>query len=201
MVGVRRRPTLPHCFRCRTIGAGGLSFRVRNVAGRFPSAITAVTLSTCQNNLSDLSTSPICRSAGLIFRSARSARPGVRSGWGLFAGCDVHGGRGQNSFLVVCGERPVCERCVCCVVLKSSAYQYQSAEPITRLTHLACLPGVLAGGLTPTPVKGLGGSPGLEAGFPLRCFQRLSLPNVANQPCPWRDNWHTRGSSVPVLSY
>jgi len=24
---------------------------------------------------------------------------------------------------------------------------------------------------------------------------------VANQPCPWRDNWHTRGSSVPVLSY
>src|SRR6266542_3408056 len=28
-----------------------------------------------------------------------------------------------------------------------------------------------------------------------------ALPNVANQPCPWRDNWHTRGSSVPVLSY
>ena len=41
----------------------------------------------------------------------------------------------------------------------------------------------------------------LEAGFPLRCFQRLSLPNVANQPCTWRYNWHTRGSSIPVLSY
>ena len=41
----------------------------------------------------------------------------------------------------------------------------------------------------------------LEASFPLRCFQRLSLPNVANQPCSWRNNWHTRGSSVPVLSY
>ena len=41
----------------------------------------------------------------------------------------------------------------------------------------------------------------LEAGFPLRCFQRLSHPNVANQPCTWRYNWHTRGSSVPVLSY
>lgn len=41
----------------------------------------------------------------------------------------------------------------------------------------------------------------LEAGFPLRCFQRLSFPNVANQPCTWRYNWHTRGSSVPVLSY
>jgi len=41
----------------------------------------------------------------------------------------------------------------------------------------------------------------LGAGFPLRCFQRLSIPNVANQPCSWRNNWHTRGSSVPVLSY
>ena len=41
----------------------------------------------------------------------------------------------------------------------------------------------------------------LEAGFPLRCFQRLSLPNVANQRCRWRDNWHTRGSSTQVLSY
>lgn len=44
-------------------------------------------------------------------------------------------------------------------------------------------------------------NPYLGAGFPLRCFQRLSLPNVANQPCRWRDNWHTRGSSTQVLSY
>ena len=28
----------------------------------------------------------------------------------------------------------------------------------------------------------------LEAGFPLRCFQRLSIPNVANQRCSWRNN-------------
>ena len=54
-----------------------------------------------------------------------------------------------------------------------------------------------AGGLTSTGL----GNPHLEACFPLRCFQRLSLPNVANQPCSWRNNWHTRGSSVPVLSY
>ena len=46
-----------------------------------------------------------------------------------------------------------------------------------------------------------GGRPHLGTGFPLRCFQRLSLPNIANQPCPWQNNWHTRGSSVPVLSY
>jgi hypothetical protein len=41
----------------------------------------------------------------------------------------------------------------------------------------------------------------LEVGFPLRCFQRLSLPNIATQRCSWRNNWNTRGSSIPVLSY
>src|SRR5699024_6528053 len=46
-----------------------------------------------------------------------------------------------------------------------------------------------------------GEKPHLGTGFPLRCFQRLSLPNVANQQCSWWNNWHTRGSSVPVLSY
>ena len=40
---VRRRPTLPHRSQCSTIGAEGLSFRVRNGAGRFPFAMTAVT--------------------------------------------------------------------------------------------------------------------------------------------------------------
>jgi hypothetical protein len=53
----------------------------------------------------------------------------------------------------------------------------------------------------PNPKAGGGGRPHLGTSFPLRCLQRLSLPNIANQPCPWRDNWHTRGPSVPVLSY
>ena len=44
-------------------------------------------------------------------------------------------------------------------------------------------------------------SPYLEEGFPLRCFQRLSHPDVANRPCHWRDNRHTRGPYTPVLSY
>ena len=43
VTGVRRCPTLPHPGGCSTIGAGGLSFRVRNGSGRFPSAVTAVT--------------------------------------------------------------------------------------------------------------------------------------------------------------
>ena len=41
----------------------------------------------------------------------------------------------------------------------------------------------------------------LRGGFTLRCLQRLSRPNVATQLCPWQDNWYTRGSSIPVLSY
>ena len=40
---VRRCPTLPHPGGCSTIGAGGLSFRVRDGSGRFPSAMAAVT--------------------------------------------------------------------------------------------------------------------------------------------------------------
>lgn len=45
------------------------------------------------------------------------------------------------------------------------------------------------------------GSSGLEVGFPLRCFQRLSRPYLATRPCHWRDNRCTRGMSIPVLSY
>src|SRR3954467_14204586 len=46
-MGVRRCPTLPHGLPCSTIGAEGLSFRVRNGTGRFPLAMTAVTLWRC----------------------------------------------------------------------------------------------------------------------------------------------------------
>ena len=45
------------------------------------------------------------------------------------------------------------------------------------------------------------GRPYLKGSFPLRCFQRLSLPIVATLLCGWRHNRYTRGSSIPVLSY
>ena len=41
----------------------------------------------------------------------------------------------------------------------------------------------------------------LWRGFPLRCVQRLSRPDLATRHCHWRDNRYTRGRSVPVLSY
>ena len=40
-----------------------------------------------------------------------------------------------------------------------------------------------------------------EGGFPLRCLQRLSCPNIATQHYRWHDNWSTSGSFTPVLSY
>ncbi|QJW48842.1 spore coat protein [bacterium BFN5] len=45
------------------------------------------------------------------------------------------------------------------------------------------------------------GNPHLPASFPLRCFQRLSLPYIATLRCLWRDNRYTSGTSTPVLSY
>ncbi len=52
------------------------------------------------------------------------------------------------------------------------------------------------------PLGGLRlGIPDLEVSFPLRCFQRLSIPDIATQRCHWHDNWNTSGPSTRVLSY
>ncbi len=40
----------------------------------------------------------------------------------------------------------------------------------------------------------------LGVGFPLRCFQRLSRPDIATRRCRGRDNRYTRGRFIPVLS-
>ncbi len=45
------------------------------------------------------------------------------------------------------------------------------------------------------------GRPRLGVGFPLRCFQWLSLPGIATLRCSRRNNRYTRGQSLPVLSY
>jgi hypothetical protein len=71
-----------------------------------------------------------------------------------------------------------------------------SLRSVTRRPRAASLPGVLPGVLLLSNEKAH-----LGAGFPLRCCQRLSLPNVATQHCRFSDNWHTSGSSSPVLSY
>ena len=48
---------------------------------------------------------------------------------------------------------------------------------------------------------GSSGRTRFEAGFPLRCLQRLSVPYIATLHCGWRHNRSTRGTFTPVLSY
>ena len=48
---------------------------------------------------------------------------------------------------------------------------------------------------------GPSGRSGFEAGFPLRCLQRLSIPYIATLHHRWRDDRSTRGTFTPVLSY
>ena len=43
--------------------------------------------------------------------------------------------------------------------------------------------------------------PYLGVGFPLRCFQRLSVPDIATGRCSWYYSPQTRGQSISVLSY
>ena len=74
--------------------------------------------------------------------------------------------------------------------------------PVSSRHYCPCTPG-LSTSWSPTTLQG-GQAPGrshLQASFPLRCFQRLSLPHIATRRCHWRDNRYTRDASTPVLSY
>src|SRR5947208_15809127 len=71
---VRRRPTLPHSLPCSTIGAEGLSFRVRNGAGRFPFAMTAETLWRCQSSRPYLGNCTVDANTHEIFGCVSSCR-------------------------------------------------------------------------------------------------------------------------------
>src|SRR5665213_4181524 len=48
---------------------------------------------------------------------------------------------------------------------------------------------------------GPSGRSGFEAGFPLRCLQRLSIPYIATLHRGWRHDRSTRDTFTPVLSY
>lgn len=74
---------------------------------------------------------------------------------------------------------------------------------LVSLTHYCASTPSLSTSWSRTTLQGAQG-PGkthLGTSFPLRCFQRLSLPHLATRQCHWRDNRYTRGASTPVLSY
>ena len=202
-----RFPTLPHPLGCSTIGAAGLSFQVRNGAGRFPGAVTTTSLYYWPPPGSLLSrvwlcpllwAGPVWGGGLVVVRIVVAASPllvpcvrrGAECGGGglsgagapppAFVSCPLFWGRVGG---VVRGVGPL-------VPVGSRAPRSASTSGLSTRCS--------GGGLSPRVGAW---KPHLGAGFPLRCFQRLSFPNVANQPCTWRYNWHTRGSSIPVLSY
>ena len=184
----RRRATLPHPLECSTIAAPGLSYRVRNGTGRLTRAMTTANLMATARKPKE--SKPACHRwrFGNRLADARQSLPLYRS-----VTIPTHIAvqddpaqerRGTNHHVIgmLCRRRPL--------------------VPVGSTPH-----GASTSGLSNTcSTCGLQRfktvrNPNLGAGFPLRCFQRLSLPNVANRPCRWRDNRHTRGSSTQVLSY
>ena len=178
-VRVRRRPTLPHPPECSTIGAEGLSYRVRNGTGRFPNAMTAETTMGCLNTTPTMERG---QHYSIQFPQPDMTRAVITGGGVRFVNhtADANTQTVSRMFVEVIDQ----------LVPVSSTHYCASTSGLSTQSSF--------GGLSHSRSVWISH---LEAGFPLRCFQRLSLPNVANQPCPWQNNWHTRGQSIPVLSY
>ena len=205
-MSVWRRPSLPQGSPCSTIGVGRLNFRVRNGTGCFP--LTMATTTIHRNpppagrhgvpklvwnrpphaqGPHSIITPRGCHSittpwGGWLHHHGLSPPP--RGAGGQLVGWEPHSGREHQNV----AEKNVRQALGHLVPVSSTCHHASTSGPSTRWS---------TGGLT----RLFCGNPHLEACFPLRCFQRLSLPNVANQPCSWWNNWHTRGWSVPVLSY
>ena len=76
--------------------------------------------------------------------------------------------------------------------LIGSMHQYATAQTIARLTPSA---------YQRSHLLRISTIPNLEVGFTLRCFQSLSIPDLATGQCYWRNSPQTRGQFIPVLSY
>ena len=161
VVCARRCPALPRPGGRSTIGAGVLSFRVRDGSGRVLPAVTAEAVV----GLGGAGCGVWCGGGGLVV--GRIVDAGVLSGW--LAGC------------VLC--RPV---------------STSQLSPLPGVHVWPIYPVVCWG---PSNTRGCCGDLVLKVVSRLDAFSGYPCPNVANQWCPWRDSWRTRGSSVPVLSY
>ena len=166
----------------------GLSYRVRDGTGRFPHAITTGNPAT---NPPRAGTSTMCgvvkpwgpvsivdqalfcyhdQPTTTLTHPYTSLCGG---GWGVVGG-QPHGGREHHTFL---NKSCVCRSFRCISTSQLHVLQRFHIWPINPVVYWA----------PHTPARGVRKSH-LGASFPLRCFQRLSIPNVANQRCSWRNN-------------
>jgi hypothetical protein len=148
------------------------------------------------------------RAAGFHFR----VRDGI--GWIPRAIATGHKGPGVGLGRRSRSRAPprIQEPCMCAGSLLSMQLRWtgevEPVKPHGPLVRLGCSAHApctcrLSTWWSPTALQGdqVPGKTHLWRGFPLRCIQRLSLPDVATRHCHWRDNRYTRGRSVPVLSY
>ncbi len=122
--------------------------------------------------------------------------PGLCSAPDLIRGLEGLGGTQTSAlFQVVCAfDDPQGHFCLA-VTGSDQAYRAISTSQLNALPHLHLWP------IDVVVFHGPQGRPCFEGGFPLRCLQRLSCPNIATQHYRWHDNWSTSGSFNPVLSY
>ena len=169
----RRSPNLPHTYACSTIGPTRLNFRVRDGNG-------------CD---------PRSKLTGKLEKSRSRDLPQLNR-----LGLDVYLPFKRITTKLVLNDSRTVD------LLTAQSKFYGQAE---RAISTGKLHALLRFNLQPiNQVVFLGpsfpfwvGRSHLRACFPLICIQRLSQPNFATQPCLWQDNWNTRGSSIPVLSY
>jgi hypothetical protein len=79
--------------------------------------------------------------------------------------------------------------------------EHNQAERAISTGKLNALPRLHTRPINVVVFHGPSGRSGFEAGFPLRCLQRLSIPYIATLHHRWRDDRSTRGTFTPVLSY
>ena len=201
---IRQRPTLPLSLPSSTIGAEGLNFRVRNGNGWIPLAMAtgkckrpAAPHLLCQRpvRVHQYSLTARFRASVALLNVYRQliefSRPGGRFMWFYLKTMIIEheGACSSSGEFLACPRKKSGQAARLISIGKLHVLPRFHTRPINLVVYKEP-----SGGL-PHGISYLG------VGFPLRCFQRLSLPNVATQRCRWRDNWYTSGSSIPVLSY
>ncbi len=175
-----RRPTLPGGYPPSTIGAGELNCRVRDGTGWTPAASATKKISlhdtpphtVCQGRAKRCEEEEYEISLSCSAFRAETVWFGSARESAKFSETRVKKWRSPRPLVWVS-----CTRCRAYTAHLSSRW---STCGLTGLRHEGSHLGTC---------------------FLLRCFQQLSLPEMATERCPWQDNSHTGAPSTPVLSY
>ena len=174
---MRQRATLPHPLECSTIAVPGLSFQVRNGGWASPRGY---------DHRKIIFTS----SSKFLFLQVDCKKTGQWTRLRYRFNFLDSGDRSFPCYLnVLQTDRKECITLQRLVRVSSTPHR-ASTSRLSSTSSLCRFPNILSSR-----------NPHLGQRFPLRCFQRLSYPDLANRQRPWQDDRHTRDPSTPVLSY